>query len=380
MISRNPVAGALSPEVTTTISGAGDTVMAETAQRGFIGHLHAFRGFAILTIVAAHAWSMLLFQGGYDSMPSHTAVYSVVETLFHGSTIYFALISGLLFSLLLRERGWTKFFRSKALHVVAPYAFINLLFIAAFWPFIADWLASEGRLMNPALFYLQALVSGSLMLQYWYIPVLIMLYVATPAFDFLIRRATWAAWLLALVPLGVSRSLFPDLLSAQTVVYFAGAYMLGMLVGTHYQAVRRIINSYLRAFWVAAVGCSLVICLLYLNEPETTGLFLISESLFYVQKIAIAGLMLHYLARHEASLPKWLLLLGTYAFAIYFLHLFFAQMSVGLVGAVTDGYTNVWTGSAGGLFILATALGASLLVAWLFKKLFRRYSRVLVGV
>ena len=352
----------------------------ETAQSGFIGHLHAFRGFAILTIVAAHAWSMLLFQDGFDTMPSHTVLYSVVETLFHGSTIYFALISGLLFSLILRDRGWKSFFRSKALHVVAPYAFINLLFIVAFWPFIADWLASEGRLMNPVVFYAQALVSGSLMLQYWYIPVLIVLYVATPVFDLLIRRMAWAAWLLALVPLVLSRSLYPDLLSAQTMVYFAGAYTLGMLVGTHYEAVQHTIRQYLRAFWVAAVGCSLVIFQLYLNEPVTTGWFLISESLFYVQKVAISGLMLHYLARHESSLPKWLLLFGTYAFAIYFLHLFFAQMGVGAIGFFSEGYANAWIASAGGLLILASALGASLLLAWLFKKLFRKYSRMVVGV
>ncbi len=380
MTTGNPGAGTLSPEVATTITGAGDTVTVETAQSGFIGHLHAFRGFAILTIVAAHAWSMLLFQNGFDTMASHTAVYSVVETLFHGSTIYFALISGLLFSMILRERGWKTFFRSKALHVVAPYAFINLLFIAAFWPFIAEWLQSEGRMMNPVVFYAQALVSGSLMLQYWYIPVLIALYIATPLFDFLIRRMVWAAWLLALVPLVISRSLYPDLLSVQTLVYFAGAYTLGMLVGTHYEAVQQIIRQYLRAFWVAAIGCSLVICLIYLSEPETTGLFLISESLFYGQKIAIAGLVVHYLAQHEASLPRWLLVLGTYAFAIYFLHVFFAQFAVGLAASLSEGFANAWTVSAGGLFVLAAGLLASLVVAWLLRKLFRKYSRVLVGV
>ncbi len=376
----NPSAGALSPEVATTTTGAGESVTAETARSGFIGHLHAFRGFAILTIVAAHAWSMLLFQNGFDTMASHTAVYSVVETLFHGSTIYFALISGLLFSLILRGRGWKTFFRSKALHVVAPYAFINLLFIAAFWPMIADWLASEGRLTNPAVFYLKSLVLGDLMLQYWYIPVLIVLYVATPVFDLLIRRAAGVAWLVALVPLVISRSLYPDLLSVQTMIYFAGAYTLGMLAGTHYQAAQRLIREYLRVFWVAAVGCSLVIFLKYLNEPETTGVFLITESLFYVQKVAISGLILHYMAKHESSLPGWLLMFGTYAFAIYFLHLFFAQMGVGAIGLVSEGYTNAWTASLGGLLILASALGASLLFAWLFKKLFRKYSRMLVGV
>ncbi len=306
----------------------------------------------------------------------------MVETLFHGSTIYFALISGLLFSLILRERGWRKFFNSKLLHVVAPYAFINLIFILAFWPMIAEWLTSEGRSTNLITFYLQALVSGSLMTQFWYIPVLVVLYIATPAFDFLIqrRRLIWGAILIALVPLVVSRTIFPNLLSGQTIIYFAGAYTLGMLMGTHYEVVQELIRRYLRAFWVAAVGCSLVICLLYLNETEATGIFSVSESLYYVQKVAMAGLVLHYFARNEASLPKWLSVLGTYAFAIYFLHLFFVNIGSEVVVRATQGSANALTASGGGLFILLSSIGLSLLLAWIFKKLFRKYSRMLVGV
>lgn len=352
-----------------------------TGRPGFIGHLHAFRGFAILTIVAAHCWSLLLFDGAFATMPAHTAVYALTETLFHDSTIFFALISGLLFSLVLEDRGWTTFFSSKLKNVVAPYAFINLLFLASFWPMYAQYLESEGQSTSFMHAYLQGLVSGSLMLQFWYIPVLVILYLATPVFSFLAqRRLIWAAWLLALAPLVVSRTLFPELLSGQAVVYFAGTYMLGILVGRNYERIRELIGKHLRVLWVTALGCSLVIWLQYINEFEAQGLISIRESLFYVQKASMAALAIHYFSAWEPGLPRWLLTLGTYAFAVYFLHFFFINVGLLLVRLATQGSANGLIASAGGLFLLVVSIGLSLLTAWLLKKVFRRYSRVFIGV
>ena len=354
----------------------------DPSKPGFIGHLHAFRGFAIAAIVAAHCWSFLLFMGPYETMPAHTSVYAVVETLFHDSTIFFALISGLLFSLVLKDKGWKKFFSSKLKHVVAPYAFVNLMFIGAFWPMYAEYLASQEQSTNFLVAYLQGLVSGSLMLPFWYIPVLIALYVLTPAFSYLVwsRRFAWVAWMLALAPLVVSRSLFPVLISGPTLVYFAGTYVLGMLIGKHYSAALDLIGRYLRVIWVAAIGCSMAIWLQYVNEFEAEGWFSIRESLFYVQKNAMAALAIHYFARSEAVLPKWLFTFGTYAFAIYFLHFFFINISAQLVFLATENNANAATAAAGGAFIMAVSLSLSLLIAWLLKKAFRRYSRMLIGV
>jgi peptidoglycan/LPS O-acetylase OafA/YrhL len=348
----------------------------------FIDHLHAFRGFAILTIVAAHSWSYLLFMGPFETMPAHNRVYSIVETLFHGSTIFFALISGLLFSMVLQDKGWRKFFSSKIKNVVSPYAFVNLLFLSAFWPMYRKWMESNGETPDFLLVYFNGLLSGDLMLQYWYIPVLIVLYVATPLFSVLVkhRALVWVAWLLALAPLVVSRTIYPQLLSGATIVYFAGAYILGMLIGENYAATRELIGRHLGVFWLITIGCSLVIGLQYINEFEAESWFSSRESLFYAQKLSMAALAVHYLSRWETSLPKWLFTLGTYAFAIYFLHFFFVNMTAELVTLVAQDKANAFIAAAGGLFILLASIGLSLLTAWLLKKLFRRYSRLFIGV
>ena len=95
----------------------------------FVKHLHAFRGFAILNIVGAHAWSGQVYLfGGTDPSTGVTVLSAVSETLFHDSTVCFALISGLLFSLVLQSRGWSAFWSNKLANVISPYVVMTLLF------------------------------------------------------------------------------------------------------------------------------------------------------------------------------------------------------------------------------------------------------------
>lgn len=347
----------------------------------YIQHLHAFRGFAILTIVAAHSWSFLLFMGDVDTMPGKGVVYAVTETLFHGSTIYFALISGLLFGLVLRDKGWRAFFRSKVLNVFMPYALVSLFFLSVFWPMYVQWFESEGMSTNFLVAYANGLLTGKVMLPFWYIPILMMLYAATPVVDKLMHkeRLRWLAGALVLLPLVISRSTAPDFLSAQTFVYFLGAYALGMIAGTYYQKVPEFIRNFRLPLWTAAVGFSLVVLLLFLNEYEPSGHYSLLQTLVYVQKLSIAALMIHYLSRNEESLPRVLFVLGSYAFAIYFLHFFMVNAVAYGLQALASDYASAWTITVGGLVILVAATSLSLLISWLLKKLFRSKSRMIIG-
>ncbi len=74
-------------------------------------HLHAFRAFSIFNVVACHALSeQVWLAGGPQTSVASNILNAFTESLFHGSTIYFALISGVLFSLFLSHRGWSRFF------------------------------------------------------------------------------------------------------------------------------------------------------------------------------------------------------------------------------------------------------------------------------
>lgn len=185
---------------------------------------------------------------------------------------------------------------------------------------------------------------------------------------------------LALVPLVVSRTPVPMLLSGPTFVYFAGAYIAGMLAGAYYDRVLELIAHYLVPLWTAAIGCSAVLVLFFLNEYEPAGLTSISEGLFYVQKLSIAALVLHWFARHEARLPEWLHVLGSYAFAIYFLHMIFVMIAgQALYELGTKHVVNAYTAIGSGFVILPFAVAMSLLVSYGLKKLSRGKSRIVIG-
>ena len=78
----------------------------------YLPHLHALRGIAILTILGAHAWSFMIFwTGPLDE--GLKPLFQITESLFHGSTLYFALVSGVLFSKVLSGKSWPSFFKSK---------------------------------------------------------------------------------------------------------------------------------------------------------------------------------------------------------------------------------------------------------------------------
>jgi hypothetical protein len=79
----------------------------------FFGHIHAFRAFAIVNIVAIHAGATWLYflQPGAPLRAELVLTSRVIEVRFHASTIYFALISGLLYSAVLHHRGTSRFFK-----------------------------------------------------------------------------------------------------------------------------------------------------------------------------------------------------------------------------------------------------------------------------
>jgi surface polysaccharide O-acyltransferase-like enzyme len=118
------------------------------------------------------------------------------------------LISGLLFSLVLQSRGWSAFYSSRLANVISPNVVMTLLFtrygldqtgrLSAFEGSGADYLvAVSGNLWTGGAFY-----------HLWYIPILAILYLATPVMAWLLASAStpWLIWLVILAPLAASRT------------------------------------------------------------------------------------------------------------------------------------------------------------------------------
>jgi surface polysaccharide O-acyltransferase-like enzyme len=345
----------------------------------YLAYLHAFRGIAILAIIGAHAWSVLGTFGSQQNDPNYIWLYSATETLFHGSTLFFALISGLLYTRVLRGKSWGAFFRSKAANVILPYVLLTILLTALSWP---EYLA-YGKANNITFYFPEELSKniafGQAQTHLWYIPVLAVLFVCTPLLAQMLKPGRGIGLLLlGLVPLVVSRTPFPQLISWQSLVFFLGAYAFGMYLGDRLDTLLAFVKRHLQALLVLLLAFTAADFLLFRWEYVASGFTSLHQSVVYSQKMLAAALILYGLHAYEERLPSGLMTLGTYAFSLYFLHFTFIWLlSQSFAERVPDASVPIL--AVAGLGIYALSIACSLLLAFLIRKLLGRYSRYLIG-
>lgn len=347
----------------------------------FIPYLHKFRGVAILAIIGAHAWSMFgAFSGLQQSNPGYIRIYAITETLFHGSTLFFALISGLLYSRVLCRQRWPVFFGNKLRNVLAPYAFITLILTVLAWPEIHAYLIANKISYNFLQIYGFQLLSGQAQIHLWYIPVLTILFLSTPVLNALRTPGRGIGLLLlGLMPLLVSRSTYPDLLSVKTVFFFLGAYAMGMYLGDRLEPMHAFIERHAAALWSAFVLLTATNFLLFFWEYVPNAYISLHQSVVYAQKMVLALLLMQALKQAASHAPKLLDTLGTYAFSLYFLHLTFIWQ-----------FTELWLKfhpkpglleAAGlGLAFYVLSIAFSLWLSMAVHKVLGRHSRLFIGV
>lgn len=353
--------------------------MTTAAAKEYLAEVHAFRGFAIATVIGAHSWSAFTHFFGGDSPSSGMRALSIgAETAFRDSTVYFALISGLLFSRVLHARGWSAFARSKLLNVVAPYTVLTLFF---------SWLghdASYRLSLHQGAFreYVSNvavnLVTGGSFFHLWYIPVLCALYVLTPFAQWVLaeRRLQPVVWVCVLAPLVVSRQ-FPEL-SWKNPVFFFGAYVVGMWIGrsfgTRIQWCRR---HRLRFLLIAAGATSVVAWMQAIDLRPVAGIAL-TETVWYVQRLSVAALVLPFLGE-SPLVARALQPLASLAFPIYFLHAFIILVAVEALFAFGVTETSAPTAVLGGAGLWATSAVVSVLIARSAQRVLGSRSRLLLG-
>lgn len=312
--------------------------------------------------------------------PGTLVIGLVAETLFHDSTIFFALISGLLFTRILGHRGWPAFFRSKLLNVAVPYLVVSALFSLypsdpvtfRLTPFSGSWTDYLAQLGTN-------LVTGGAFFHLWYIPVLFVLYALTPAVLWVLVRPSAAplVWAIVAAPLFASR-VWPDL-SWTNPVYFLGPYTIGMWAGLNYDATLAWVGRHRGMLTAIAGAFSLAIATMFILEIDRVGPVSLRESAWYVQKLALSGLALAWCAGRGESLARLLGPLATFAFPIYFIHGYVVVVVSELL--LNSGITRLSPLAIflGGFALWMVAAAVSIAVASGARALFGRRSRLLLG-
>ncbi|HSY61969.1 MAG TPA: acyltransferase [Cytophaga sp.] len=347
----------------------------------FLSYLHSFRGFAIINIVAGHAVSAM-YLAAYHKYNWSDPILITNEIFFNHCTLYFTLISGLLFSSVLKEKSYNNFFTNKILYVFLPYLFFTLLYsVVKFQRYNFIYI---DRIEHVFKNLPTNMVFGGANFVLWYIPVLFGLYILTPLFNFLLRHKKQTAiliWLIILIPLVSSGMKFPTIygLIIGKIIYFSGAYVLGMYWGANLEEnINWLKDQLIYILVCAVVSTSVLYCLHYYDIDKMAEIH-VQDSVYYIQKICLAIIAIIFFKQSGNKQPTWLTKVAADSTPIYFIHgaIVFSFASLFLF-KMNDVYTtfNVFIGAIGLLFL---TIALSMLITFLIKKIFRKKSRMIIG-
>jgi len=351
--------------------------MENKSQKVFLEYLHSFRGLAIILIVLLHSTYSTIFLT--NQLGSHKYFEIITQVLLHGSTIFFAVISGILFSNILRNRGFKRFYISKTKYVILPYLLFTIVLTLVMVKFKV--FANDGYL-EALLQYIKLVfenfIYGEAHYIYWYIPVLMFLYLVTPFLDYIQKANTLSKVLFVIfmvLPLFFSRMG----MSFQTMVYFMGCYCFGMYLGDNLEMKLNYFKKHIHVITIIAIVSTISLFYLYWNDMDLVGNISLKESFFYIQKTSFTLIIILFFKQlHEQ--PKWLDGIARDSFAIYFLHgpiLFILNFIFSKL--IHELYFNPIYIILLALLLFFLAISISMLIVYVFRRIFGKKSRMLIG-
>jgi peptidoglycan/LPS O-acetylase OafA/YrhL len=360
---------------------AGAAVSQSVSKNKRLPYLDFFRGVAILQIVVLHAGRALFNRGYAAPIPDSHVAFATIDIFFHNATVYFTLISSIIFAHVFAAGNFVAFLKSRMLNVAAPYVVVS----AALTVLLALRGGSPAELdiagiVGEALYNIGR---GSAWNQLWYIPIILALYVLTPTLYALARapQARLAVALIIVSPLAFSRT--GTELSMGTLIYFAGPYMLGLLIGCDPERWLDRFARHIPALTAAALATTAALYVLYFAQKDFIGPVSLRESLYYIQKLALGGLLLVGL-RAWSRMPgrirdKVLGLAASTSFGVYFIHAPALRPIADVIGGFSSGAPSLAVLAGSILLASAAAVLFSWIVIWVARRVFGKRSRLIVG-
>lgn len=346
--------------------------------------LHAFdyfRGIAILFIVAGHSvwtWNVEFF---YEK---------IIVNLISNATVFFVFISGFFFHYVFYKNfTFIHFMKKKLKNVFLPYFILTLCGMIYYavssepFPFLTYLYLGGFKYWYdyiPVTFLY--LGTGRIMHAYWYIPFIMLIFIASPIFIWHIRRTLITQLsiisVLLLISVVVHRP-YENLSPIHAVIYFLPVYMLGMTCAIKKDNVLKLIEN--KA--LALGGIVLLLAIIQVSFYDNYAGFYKKEILSYsnidlnlLQKIIASFFFLSFLYKYENCELHWLKYLANSSFAIYFIHpwvIWFLGKSLVIY------HLKFLPGFIVFLITASLGLSLSLLIAIALKKIFRGYSKMIIG-
>ena len=223
-------------------------------------------------------------------------------------------------------------------------------------------------------------VTGAHLVSYWYIPFAMCLFImypfhikfieAKPRNQFIIIGVLYAIALLVHRPVARLNIL-------QSLLYFTPPYLLGMLCSINKTNIYRKLKGKEYLFIITAVALASIQALLGRHNNYSKPLFTYDGiDLILLQKSILCIFFLIFLQRYEHTKNRFLKLLASTSFAIFFLHGYVLQVLIHLKVAleIEIVYPWVYYFLTWGILVVV-----SVLLALLLKRLFPKYSQYITG-
>lgn len=343
-------------------------------KREILVYFDYFRAFAILCVIIGHC---------YGDWSRDTVGEIVLADLLTGGSALFVFVSGFFFQHLFnRDFDFRGFLRKKAQNVLVPYLILMTAYLALM-------LAVNGAISFPvalgigpasdsAMAVVLNVVTGARLTAYWYIPFIMVVFLASPLFRALARqddRIVAAAVLLGLLGAMYFERPMQNLNPLHSFLYFAPFYLGGILYAKQAAAVNGWID---RNLW--ALVLLLLTLLLHMANTGQIGNLLKSSPFAPVEHLDIMVPQKTLLILVLIGLTRWLAryeiasltFLAHISFPLFFIHPWALLLQDKLIGAYFSGFPGFLART---VFVIAL----SILTISALKTFLGARSRLLIG-
>lgn len=211
------------------------------------------------------------------------------------------------------------------------------------------------------------LVTGTHMAPFWFIPMMALIYLISPA---LVRldQMRWGYWTivpLLLVAMVVGRS-FHDANPLQNFAFYLPIYVIGMATSRH----RAWFVPLLSRYFPLLLAC---IALPLIDRSADHWV----DTVEFLTKIAFCLGLTGMFARVSGDLPDWVDYLGTISFGIYFIHYYAVAVLTIASKSVLSGFFAQGIAAYG--LVVMSVLTASVIAVLILKTLLGSHSRMVIG-
>ena len=349
------------------------------AKKKFLSSINYFRGIAIVIIVAAHSYGI----ANWNVYKNPTVFESFFYALNLNGSVFFIFISGFLYNHIFYDKfDYKKFISRKAKYVLVPYLVCSAIpifqavFIDSRSNFLPDSLQDK-----PILAIFWYLVTGRAVYAYWYIPTIVLVFAISPLINALIRSQYLLYTILGLIPISmIIHRPVHNTNPLHSLVYFLPVYLLGIYSSINQKKIYGFLrnNRVKFSLLVLAIGLGLVQVFIFKISGNFSKSFwsVTIPDVNLLQKILLCFLLMSVLDNYEDTDIPAMKKTAETSFAIYFIHPFLLKpLTLFVRSWGLDFQGNLFTLMIATFFVVTISIA----IAHLFKLVFQRNSRYLIG-